>query len=112
MEQYLRCYVNYLRDDWPKLLSLAEFTVNNQMSKSTKISPFFTNAGWGPRITTDLHPQARGDRDDARAYGLALRMAEIHEFARTSMIDAQQRYQDQADKQRTTTPHFHPGDLV
>ena len=39
-------------------------------------------------------------------------MAEITEFARTSMIDAQQRYQDQADKQRTTAPHFRPGDLV
>ena len=39
-------------------------------------------------------------------------MAEIHEFARTRMIDAQQRYQDQADKQRTTAPQFRPGDLV
>ena len=28
------------------------------------------------------------------------------------MIDAQQRYQDQADKQRSTAPHFRPGDLV
>ena len=39
-------------------------------------------------------------------------MAEIHEFARTSRIDAQQRYQDQANKQRTMAPHFRPGDLV
>ena len=39
-------------------------------------------------------------------------MAQIHEFARPSIIDAQQRYQDQADKQRTTAPHFHAGDLV
>ena len=39
-------------------------------------------------------------------------MAEIHEFAKTSMIDGQQRYQDQADKQRTTAPQFRPGDLV
>ena len=28
------------------------------------------------------------------------------------MIDAQPRYQDQADKQRTTAPRFRPGDLV
>ena len=97
MEQYLRCYVNYLQDDWPKWLPLAEFAANNQMSESTKISPFFANTGCDPRILTDLHPPARGDRDDARAHGLATRMAEIHEFARTSMIDAQQRHHDQVD---------------
>ena len=82
------------------------------MSKATKISPFFANTEWEPRITTDLHPPARGDRDYARAYGLPSSMAEIHQFARTSMIDAQQRYQDQTDKQRTTPPHFNPRDLI
>ena len=112
MNQYLRCYVNYRQDDWPKSLPLAELAVNNQMSESIKISPFVANAGWDLKITTDLHPPARGDRDDGRAHGLASRMAEIHEFVRTNMIDAQQRYQDQADKQRMMAPHFHPGDLV
>ena len=82
------------------------------MSESTKISLFFDNTGWDPRITTDLHPPARGDRDDAQAHELPSRMAEIHEFVRTCMIDTQQRYQDQADKQRTTAPHFRPGDPV
>ena len=61
---------------------------------------------------TDRNLPARGDVDDARAHGLASKMAEIHEFARTRMIDAQQRYQDQAGKQRTTAPRFRPGDLV
>ena len=82
------------------------------MSESTKISPFFANTGWDPRITTDLNQPARGDVDDARAHRLASKMAEIHEFARTSMIDAQLRYQDQADNQRTTAPRFRLGDLV
>ena len=68
------------------------------MSESTKISLFFANTGWDPRITTDLNPPARGDVDDTRAHGLASKIAEIHEFARTSMIDAQQRYQDQDRK--------------
>ena len=43
MEQYLRCYVNYVQDDWLKWLPLAKFAANNQMSKSTKISLFFAN---------------------------------------------------------------------
>ena len=109
MEKYLRCYVNYLEDNWPKWLPLAEFAANSQMSESTNVSPFFANTGWDPRITTNLHLPESVDRDDARAHELASTMAEIHEFARTSMIDAQQRHQDQADKQRTTAPQFrHP----
>ena len=45
MEQYLQCYLNCLQDDWPKWLPLSEFAANNQMSESTKISPFFANNG-------------------------------------------------------------------
>ena len=78
MERYLRCYVNYLQDDWPKWLPLAEFAANKQMSESTKNSPFFANTGWDPKITTDLIPPARGDVDDARAHGPASKMAEIY----------------------------------
>ena len=88
MEQYLRCYINYTQDDCPKWLPLAEFAANNQVSKSAKTSPFFANTRWDPRITTDLHPLARGDIDDARAHELALKMADIHQFAKTSIIDA------------------------
>ena len=55
MEQYLRCYVNYLQDDRPKWLPLSEFAANNHMSESTKISPFFANTGWCPN---HYRPQA------------------------------------------------------
>ena len=109
MEQYLRCYVNHLHDDWTKWLPLVEFAANNQQSESTKLTLFFANIGWDPRITTDLTPHVRGDRDDARAQGMAARIAEIHEFARTGMIDTQQRYQDQADMNQEPTPRFAPG---
>ena len=85
MQQYLQCYVNYLQDDWTKWLPLAEFAANNQETESTKLTPFFTNTGMDPRITTDLTPPARGDRDDTRAHGMATRMAEIYDFARTSI---------------------------
>ena len=41
MKQYLRAYVNYLQDNWPNWLFLAEFTGNNTKSETTRISPFF-----------------------------------------------------------------------
>ena len=65
MEQYLQCYVNYLKNDYPKWLPLAEFVANNQMSESTKIFPFFANTRSDPRITPDLERPPWGDRDDA-----------------------------------------------
>ena len=61
MEQYLRCYVNYRQDDWTKWLPLAEFAVNNQENESSKMTPFFANSGWNPRISADLTPPKKGD---------------------------------------------------
>ena len=112
MEQYLRCYVNHRQDDWPRWLSLAEFAANNQENESTKMTPFFANSGWNPRITADLTPPNKGDREDTQAGTLAAQMADIHEFARISMVDAQQRYQDQGDKHREPAPRFKAGDMV
>lgn len=43
MEQYFRVYVNYLHDNWPDWLLLAEFTNNNTKLKTTKVSFFFKN---------------------------------------------------------------------
>jgi hypothetical protein len=50
MEQYLRCYTNYLQDDWPAGLPLAEFASNNHASETTGLSPFFALYG----MTLDL----------------------------------------------------------
>ena len=58
------------------------------------------------QLAFGLQHRIRGDRDDNQARSLAAQMADIHEFARISMVDAQQRYQDQADKHREPAPRF------
>ena len=50
MEQYLCAFVNYLQDDWLEWLPLAEFVGNNIKSKTTKVTPFFANKGFHPRM--------------------------------------------------------------
>ena len=47
-EQCLRAHVNYLQDDWPTWLPLAEFAANNQASETTGLSPFFRLYGRDP----------------------------------------------------------------
>ena len=45
IEQTLRAYVNYLQDDWTSWLPMVEFTLNNGVSETTHVTPFFANSG-------------------------------------------------------------------
>jgi hypothetical protein len=54
LEQYLRCYVNYLQYDWCDLLPLAEFTYNNTPHNSTGVTPFFANKGYHPVLNWEF----------------------------------------------------------
>ena len=38
----------YLQDDWIDWLAFAEFTVNNSILETTKVSPFLANYGQHP----------------------------------------------------------------
>ena len=48
MEQYLRCFCGFYQDDWVDWLPIAEFSANNQTSKTIGLSLFFANYGWHP----------------------------------------------------------------
>ena len=50
LKQYLRMYCNYQQDDWVALLPLAQFAYNNCEHSTTKVSPFFANYGYHPRV--------------------------------------------------------------
>lgn len=51
LDQYLRCFVNYFQDDWSSyLLPFAEFAINNSVSSSTGMSPFFVNYDFNPKV--------------------------------------------------------------
>uniref|UniRef100_A0A8C5Q2S0 Uncharacterized protein n=1 Tax=Leptobrachium leishanense TaxID=445787 RepID=A0A8C5Q2S0_9ANUR len=48
LEQYLRCYITHLQDNWRQYIPIAEFVYNNQKQSATKYSPFFINDGRHP----------------------------------------------------------------
>ena len=50
MEAYLRAFVNFERNEWVKLLPMAEFVYNNANNASTGHTPFELNCGYHPRI--------------------------------------------------------------
>jgi transposase InsO family protein len=113
MEQYLRCFTNYLQDDWEDLLPLAEFSANNHASETTGVSPFFANYGFNPRFTvrprSDKPPTSN---EELLADQNVERLREIQEFCRSEMTYAQAGQQEQANRFRQPAPAFKVGDLV
>ena len=54
LEQYLQFFVDHRQKDWLKWLALAEFTINNKIHSTTKISPFMANYGREVRMREDI----------------------------------------------------------
>src|SRR5690606_33677306 len=114
MEQYLRCYVNYLQDDWAKWLALAEFSGNNHASESTGISPFFANYGFDPIWHFDpIHAPRTGPfQDQYNASEISKHIKEITDHLRLEMNRAQLRHAESANRKRIPAPRYQIGELV
>ena len=118
MERYLRTYVNYMQDDWSEWLPIAEFSANNSPSSTTKLSPFFANYGYHPRMSFDPAPKAPATRyayQEAHrrdAADIAARMERIWQFCADHMALAQAEMERAANKRRTPAPDYKPGDMV
>src|SRR5882672_3885073 len=95
LEQYLRVYCNYQKDNWSKLLPLAEFAYNNTLSATTGITPFFANKGYHLNLT--VHP--KHDLASARTYNFVTDLDELHQQLWQHIAEAQCRYQTSADSQ-------------
>lgn len=108
LEQYLRMYCNYQQDNWSPLLPLAEFAYNNAPHATTGVSPFFANKGYNPAITV------HSDRDVAsvKARDFVQDLDELHQELRSTISDAQKRYQGPADSRRAPPPPIEVGQEV
>lgn len=111
MEQYLRGYVSYQQNDWVKWLPMAEFSANNQVSASTKATPFFANFGFHPRFTVTIKPTDKTPPSlDAKDF--AGKMLELHEYLRTNIRTAQDQQEQATNAKRTPAPVYNIGDMV
>jgi transposase InsO family protein len=106
IEQYLRCFINYLQDDWNSWLPLSEFTANNQASESRCVSPFFANYGYDPKWQFDLRQSNRSPLIPAEtdAHETARQLKKILENLQAEILRAQYRYREGADQRRTPAP--------
>jgi len=108
LEQYLRTYCNYQQDNWSELLPLAEFAYNNTPSETTEVSPFFANKGYHPNLA--IHPERDLASNRTREY--AVDLGELHDYLKTEMAEAQQRYQAAANTRHMPPPDFTLGECT
>jgi hypothetical protein len=108
LEQYLRIFCNYQQDNWSDILRLAEFAYNNAPSATTGISPFFANKGYHLNLT--VHPER--DLASARARNFVVDLDELHQKLKSSIHEAQARYQKYTDLRRAPAPDFQVGQQV
>ncbi|SPJ89616.1 related to TY3B TY3B protein [Fusarium torulosum] len=112
LEQYLRAYVSYLQDDWSWWLPLAEFAANSLKSETTRMSPFFANYGFNPRMGFEPTITVGGSAATRDAERFAQTMNEILEHLREESIAAQARYEAQANRHRQPARRYREGDHV
>ena len=106
LEQYLRIFCNYYQqNNWFTLLPLVEFAYNNTPSSTTGISPFFANKGYHSNLT--VHPER--DLASSRAKDLVVNLDELHQELKSTIAEAQLRYQGPADTRRAPAPDFTVG---
>ena len=62
LEQYLWFFVDHRQKYWPEWLVLAEFTINNKVHSTTKVSPFMANYGRKLRIGGDIRRKEKMEK--------------------------------------------------
>ena len=83
LEQYLRIYCNYEKDNWANL-SLAELAYNNSHQSSIDCSLFYVNYGYNSEFTIYL----RNHVSTPAAKAFADLLHSVHEYLVKNIISA------------------------
>ena len=110
LEDMLRAYVNYHRNDWDQHLVAAEIAHNNSQQASTSFSPYFLNYGQHPhfplnRVTASNHS------NNPTATELIEQLYHDLDTATSNLKQAQERQAKYANQRRREV-NFQLGDQV
>jgi hypothetical protein len=107
LEQYLRIFSHHRQNNWAKLLPTAEFAYNNAPNETTKLSPFFVEYGFNPRMA----PGAYNITNAPSLSDLFGERAEAQEQAKAGISLAAEHAKWYYDQEKQS-PIFKTGDFV
>jgi hypothetical protein len=100
LEDYLRAYTSREQNDWPELLSMAEFAYNNSHHESLETTPFLLNYGVHPHTPLDYAQKVAGEGKVPAAEDFVKRMEQAVALAKVCLQRAQDRQKAYADLNR------------
>ena len=96
LEQYLQFFIDHRQKDWSEWLVSAEFTINNKVHLTTKVSPFIANYRRELRMGVDLRRKGKIEK----AIEFAERMRKIQKETGAALKRVQEEMKWQADRER------------
>ena len=96
LEQHLRFFIDHRQKNWPEWLASAEFTINNKVYLTTKISLFMANYRRELRIGVDI----RRKEKMKKAMEFVEKMKKVQEKAEAALKRAQKEMKQQVDRGR------------
>jgi len=108
LEQYLRMFIDYRQEQWPDWLGIAEFTYNNKVHSSTKMSPFKANYGQDPRMEFEM--RRKGKYEGAEKF--VIKMKEVQEEVKAALGKAQEEIKKYTNRKRAKVDEYKVEDLV
>jgi len=112
MEQYLRVFVNHQQEDWVQWLPLAEFAANNDISESTKCTPFFAVQGVDLQMSFAGEPTQERDEWGLDADQVQATMQQVHEHLRVEMRSSLVLQEEGANREHIPAPNIQVGSKV
>lgn len=102
LEQVLRAFVAYNQTNWDEILPAAEFAINNSVSSSTGMSPFYLAYGQHPVVPSSLlSPNQRDNPSNVAAVeDYVLHLANLIKMATDQLLTAQSRQAKYANQDR------------
>ena len=111
VQQILRSLMEKGEREWDECLPAVEFAMNNSVHASTGTSPFEASYGYKPLLPIDLTQLHKHPATVPAAQDWLVRQAELLEFVKAQLAEAQLRQKQYADTKRSDHT-FQAGDLV
>ena len=101
-------FVDYHQTDWPEWLAIAEFSYNNKIQSSTRISPFYANYGYNPHMGFEPRRNVKVQSVEDFVW----QMQNVQREAEAALHKAHDDMKCYADRTHAHAPKYQVGDKV